>query len=162
MDKAVNDSTLNKMGDMFQYYIALRDCFKMNNGEKLQIETHGDVSVISKSSGNSFQREVKHHIEDKRLSDRDVDFWKTVSNWYVDYNRTKQFDGLILTTTAIISSESSFYNWNEKNKTDKLDILELIGNTQKDREAGFRKYYSKIFEPKNYDKDNFLDIFGVV
>ena len=38
MDRAINDATLGKAGDIYQYYIALRDCFKMKTGDKLQIE----------------------------------------------------------------------------------------------------------------------------
>lgn len=105
MDKAINDATLVKVGDIFQYYIALRDCFMMKSGDKLQIETNGDVSIIAKLSKNSFQREVKHHFGEKSFSDRDVDFWKTLSNWYVEYKRITSFSNLILYTTSIISEE---------------------------------------------------------
>lgn len=62
MDRAINDATLVKAGDIFQYYIALRDCFKMKTGDKLQIEVNGDVSLIAESSKNSYQKEVKHHF----------------------------------------------------------------------------------------------------
>ena len=47
MTRAVNDATLQKVGDMYQYLIALRDCFELNNGDTLQIETNGDVSIIN-------------------------------------------------------------------------------------------------------------------
>lgn len=36
MTKAVNDATLNKVGDIYQYLIALRDCFELNSGDTLQ------------------------------------------------------------------------------------------------------------------------------
>ncbi len=58
MDRAVNDATLKKMGDIFQYYIALRDCFKMGMSDILQIEVNGDVSVIAELSKDSFQKET--------------------------------------------------------------------------------------------------------
>ncbi len=54
MDRAVNDATLKKMGDIFQYYVALKDCFKMGMSDKLQIEVNGDVSVIAELSKDSF------------------------------------------------------------------------------------------------------------
>ena len=59
MDRAINDATLGKAGDIYQYYIALRDCFKMKTGDKLQIEINGDVSLITNLSQESFQKEVK-------------------------------------------------------------------------------------------------------
>ena len=64
MTRAVNDATLQKVGDMYQYLIALRDCFELNNGDTLQIETNGDVSIIN-DVGGRFQKEVKHHFGKK-------------------------------------------------------------------------------------------------
>ena len=61
MNKAVNDATLSKVGDIYQYLVALRDCFTLDTDDTLQIEVLGDVSVIKKNGG-SFQKEVKHHI----------------------------------------------------------------------------------------------------
>ena len=108
MTRAVNDATLTKAGDIYQYLNALRDCFELNDGETLQIEINGDVSIIN-NTGGLFQREVKHHFSETFLSDRDVDFWKTLANWYVDYERVKNFSHYILSTTAKIAKESPFY-----------------------------------------------------
>ena len=46
MTKATNDATLNQAGTIYQYFIALRDCFELQDDDVLEIETHGDVSVI--------------------------------------------------------------------------------------------------------------------
>lgn len=158
MGKAINDATLVKAGDIFQYYVALRDCFRMNSGDKLQIEVNGDVSLIAEISKNSFQREVKHHFGNKNLIDRDVDFWKTLSNWYIEYNRITPFSSLILHTTATIASDSPFHNWNERKHQDKIVILQSIGKKSKKREENFRKYYDKIFLKEIYDENKLLDI----
>lgn len=99
MTRAVNDATLQKAGDIYQYLIALRDCFELNDGDTLQIETNGDVSIIN-DVGGRFQGEVKHHFGNKSILDRDIDFWKTLANWYVDYERVKNFSNYILSTTA--------------------------------------------------------------
>lgn len=61
MSKAVNDATLKQAGTIYQYLIALKDCFELNDSDTLQIETNGDVSIIN-STGGLFQREVKHHF----------------------------------------------------------------------------------------------------
>lgn len=158
MNRAINDATLVKAGDIFQYYIALRDCFKMNSGDKLQIEVNGDVSLIAELTRNSFQREVKHHFGDKNLIDRDVDFWKTLSNWYVEYDRITTFSSLILHTTAAILSDSPFYNWNDKEPEDKISIIKSIGKIVKTKEETFRKYYEKIFAENIYQENKLLDI----
>ena len=51
MDKAVNDATLKQAGTIYQYLIALRDCFDLNDNDTLQIETNGDVSIINNTGG---------------------------------------------------------------------------------------------------------------
>lgn len=158
MDRAVNDATLKKMGDIFQYYISLLHCFKMGTSDKLQIEVNGDVSVIAELSKDSFQKEVKHHLGKKKLRDRDVDFWKTLSNWYVEYSRITNFTNLILHTTANVSPNSSFKDWNSKKAKDKISILKSIGNVHKEKEDTFRKYYNMIFDHALYDENKLLDI----
>ncbi len=156
MGKAINDATLNKAGDIYQYLIALKDCFELNDGGILQIETNGDVSIINNTQG-LFQREVKHHFSNQNLSDRDVDFWKTLANWYDDYARINCFSSLILSTTANISPTSSFTDWNNLKKKEKLQIITNIGAASKDKEETFRKQYDRIFN-NNYDMIQLLEI----
>ena len=155
MTKAVNDATLTKAGDIYQYLIALRDCFELNDGDTLQIEINGDVSIIN-STGGRFQKEVKHHFGDQSLSDRNVDFWKTLANWYVDYERIKGFSHFILSTTASVSN-SSFSNWNELKKEEKLKLLTDIGKMSKDKEETFRSQYNRIFYDA-FDQKRLLEI----
>lgn len=156
MSKAINDATLQKAGDIYQFLIALRDCFELNDGDTLQIETNGDVSIIN-DMGSRFQKEVKHHFGNRVISDRDIDFWKTLANWYVDYERVKNFSNFILSTTATIQSNSSFYSWNNIKKTEKLKRLKAIGSICKENEETFRKQYSRIFGD-DYDESRLLEI----
>ena len=156
MTRAINDATLNKVGDEYQYLIALRDCFELNDGDTLQIEENGDVSVIN-DAGGRFQREVKHHFGSKSISDRDIDFWKTLANWYVDYERIKKFSNYILSTTAIIQDDSLFRDWNNMGKYDKLKCLKEIGAVSKKREKIFRNQYNRIFGD-SYSESRLLEI----
>lgn len=156
MKRAVNDSTLSKAGDMFQYLIALRDCFELNDDDTLLIEVHGDVSVINSEKG-LFQKEVKHHFNKTTLSSRSIDFWKTVANWYQDYDQVKNFSHYILCTTAKIAKSSPFYNWNDIDKNEKLARLKAIGEKTNSREEKFRFQYNRIFS-KTYDENRLLDI----
>ena len=155
MTKAINDATLSKAGDTFQFLIALKDCFELNSGETLQIESNGDISVVDITGGH-FQKEVKHHFDDQTLSDRNIDFWKTLANWYIDYERIKGFSCLILCTTATVT-KTAFADWNNLDKEKKLVILQKIGNKVKKNEDTFRKQYKKIFNDK-YNESNLLDI----
>lgn len=156
MTRAVNDATLQKAGDIYQYLIALRDCFELNDGDTLQIETNGDVSIIN-DVGGRFQREVKHHFGNKSISDRDIDFWKTLANWYIDYERVKSFSNYILSTTATIQSNSPFYGWNNLQKAEKLKRLKDIGAITKKKEETFRSQYNRIFAD-SYDESRLLEI----
>lgn len=150
MKKAVNDATLTKVGDIYQYLVALRDCFGLDSDDTLQIEVLGDVSVIKKNGG-SFQKEVKHHIGNKILSDRDVDFWKSLANWYCEYERIKQFSSLILYTTATIKEDSFFIKWDSLNINEKIEKIKSIGSETKKREKEFRNQYDRIFND-TYDE----------
>ena len=156
MAKAINDATQSKMGDIYQYIIALKDCFALKKDETLLIEVQGDVSTINKNNG-LVQKEIKHHISKDNLTDRDVDFWKTLANWYVSYDEIKKFDSLVLYTTSIIPSNGKLEEWNNKTKEEKLAILIEIGAEKKEREKTFRSEYDRIFND-GYNKENLLDI----
>ena len=143
MARAVNDATLQKAGDIYQYLIALKDCFDLADGDTLQIETNGDVSIIN-DMGGRFQKEVKHHFGKSSISDKDIDFWKTLANWYVDYVRVKDFSNYILSTTATIKNTSPFFNWNNTEKNEKLKRLKEIGAISKKKEKEFRCQYNRI------------------
>ena len=156
MARAVNDATLQKAGDIYQYLIALKDCFDLSDGDTLQIETNGDVSIIN-DMGGRFQKEVKHHFGKNSISDRDIDFWKTLANWYVDYERVKGFSNYILSTTSSIKDSSPFYNWNNITKFEKLNRLKSIGAASKGKEKEFRSQYNRIFG-NAYDENHLLEI----
>ena len=102
MKGAINDSTKQKIGDYYQFLIALKDCFEMEDGEELQIETNGDVTVLNSEVG-CFQKEIKHHLNNKKLFDRDIEFWKTLANWYEEYNRFANFSKFIICITSFYS-----------------------------------------------------------
>lgn len=156
MNKAINDATLQQAGTIYQYLIALKDCFELNDNDTLQIEIHGDVSIIN-NLGGLYQKEVKHHFGEKSLSDRDIDFWKTLANWYTDYERAIGFSYLILSTTANISTSSPFSAWNESKKEEKLKIVREIGNPAKEKEETFRSQYNRIFND-TYNEEHLLNI----
>ena len=156
MARAINDATLQKIGDLYQQLIALKDCFELTDGDILQIEKDGDVSIIN-DKGGRFQKEVKHHFGNKAVSARDIDFWKTLANWYVEYERVKNFSHYILSTTASISENSPFFRWNDLSKEEKLKRLKDVGSVNKKNETTFRKQYNRIFG-KNYDESRLLNI----
>lgn len=156
MTKAVNDATEQKAGDIFQYLVALRDCFELEENDKLQIETNGDVSIISGNIGK-IQKEVKHHFNKKLLGDRDIDFWKTLANWYDDFDRIENFQSLILYCTSSIAAKSTLFEWNALSPENKLERLKKIGSITKKQEKGFREQYDRIFN-SSYNETKLLSI----
>lgn len=155
---ANNDSTLSKLGDIYQYYRALLNCFGLEKGDILTIEVHGDVSILSLKKENSVQKEIKHHIGDKQLNDRHTDFWKTLKNWITDKKNSDQFAKLEFYTTSEIPETCKFYDWNERKDTERLEILERIGKETKAREKEFRIYYEAIFNPLLIKKEEVLEV----
>lgn len=88
------------------------------------------------------------------MSDRDVDFWKTLANWYSDYERIKAFSSLILFTTSQIKSDSAWNSWSCCDSSKKLKDLKGIGVDTKPNEKEFRKQYNRIF-CDDYDEKNY-------
>ena len=126
--RAINDNTLKSLGFTYQNIVALRDCFDLQEGELLQIEVNGDISITSaEKQGGRVQKEVKHHLNSEAMSERDIDLWKTLANWYDEYERVKPFEKLVLHTTAQIDLLSPFYGWNALNGMEKLNRLREIG-----------------------------------
>ena len=62
-------ATLSRLGDNYQYIIALEHCINAKNGEVVYIEEKGDIAINDKSF------EIKHHIDKSHsISDNHIDF----------------------------------------------------------------------------------------
>lgn len=152
MDKNLNDATSSIKGDIYQFIVALNDCFELNEGDNLLIEVHGDVSIAG-----LIQKEIKHHEGKDNLTERDIDFWKTLANWYVSYDSIKNYRSLILFTTSEIPIDSRLQKWNNKSANEKLSTLKAIGSEHKKHEETFRKEFLRIFND-SYSENCLLDI----
>lgn len=158
MKRATNDASLTKLGDIYQYYRALLDCFSLEKDETLLIEVYGDISILSYKKENCIQKEIKHHIGETKLSDRSLDFWNTIKNWVVDYDVSKKFSKLKFYTTSLLPKTCNLYGWDNKNKAQRYDILVGIGKEHKSREEKFRKLYDAIFGSTKISKNQIEDV----
>ncbi|MEO3944076.1 ABC-three component system protein [Gorillibacterium sp. CAU 1737] len=143
-----NDNTLKTIGFIYQAYIGLIKCLELRPGERVIMEHLGDVTKISISSVSQ-QIEVKHHFEDATLTDRSLEIWNTVWNWY---NNSKQYSGnyeFILFTTSKLSQKSMFSHWATMNAEQRYLAFKRIGEIFKKNEQQFRQTYNKIFSPKH-------------
>ncbi len=153
MKTAINDATLQKIGDIYQYFLALLECFSLKPNETMTIETYGDISRISPNNQRNLQKEIKHHIKEQNLNDRNADFWNTLKNWCTESSLMTSFDKLLFYTTAKIQRNSIFYEWNEKTPREKYETLKKCGESIKAKEKTFRAHYSSIFSSSLTQKE---------
>ena len=113
MGRQSNDSTKTFKGIIYQFLIALDKCFEMQEGESVYIETCGDISILG---DDSIQIESKYF--NSYLTELDHNVWKTINNWMKDEFPYDNFCSLILLTTQKVKTNSSWYNWNNKKKTE--------------------------------------------
>jgi len=143
-----NDNTLKTLGFIYQAYIGLVKCLEMDENDQVVIENLGDVTVIS-SKGDSVQIEVKHHLEATSISDRSDEIWNTVWNWYNNFEKYNSIDEFLLFTTANLSDNSVFIDWDSQDISKKYETFKNIGSETRGKEESFRNSYNKIFNNKH-------------
>ncbi len=111
-------------GTLHQLLVAVEKCFEMeHSGQKVLIETLGDVTLYGDKSTNS-QIEVKRYSD--KLTDNHRVFWKTLKNWIYPGFEPSQYRSLILLTTQEYGSTSTISNWNNESAENRLKILQTI------------------------------------
>lgn len=152
--KFKNDTSLTRLGDHYQYLIALECCINAESeDEYIYIEQRGDVATEDQST------EVKHHSDkDHKISDRHTDFWKTLKNWVENYDVISSYKKLILLTTSSPSENSIIKDWNSLNNNEKFQkITEIKTKVEQAIENKTEKYteikklidYIFTFDEKN-------------
>ena len=120
MNSLNHDATTSTRGTLYQLWVAVQKCYEMfEDGHKVLIETQGDVTKMGEE-----QIEVKQYSDS--LTDNHLCFWKTLKNWMQDAFDPKQYNSLILYTTQEFGSRATITDWNDKNPTERLAILEAI------------------------------------
>lgn len=128
-----NQATDKYLGYVYQILIAIEIALKAEKNQTVWIECFGDIY-------NGYQLiETKKHKAPHNLTSNAVDFWKTLHNFLMEDTETvKKF---ILHTTSAIQNNSIFFDWNNKNKQQKYDILKLHSPSK-----SISKYYNTIFQ----------------
>ena len=67
-----NDATLKLLGYKYQELMAIETAFNANINETIWLECKGDVA------DSETVTEYKHHIGNVNLSNKSIDFWKTL------------------------------------------------------------------------------------
>ena len=149
MPKLKFDSTSSIKGVLFQFLIALERCFEMQEGQAVYIETYGDVSVLGNLSDN---KQIESKLYKRNLTGLDKNVWKSIHNWMSEDFPIDTFSSLILLTTQKVPIDSAWLNWNEKNPSERMDILRNIKksfDSRKRKDKDLASYMNAIFDAKN-------------
>ena len=130
------NATATAKGFIYQFYEAIDWCWKLKEGQKLFIETFGDISVTG-----DVNIEVKN--VQSTLTDMGECFWKTLGNWLDDKFNEGDYNALILITTQVVSRQSLLLTWNKSSLEERLEILNNIISKDNDTHRKKLDEYNK-------------------
>lgn len=139
-----HSATAAAEGFVYQFYEAVDWCHKLKEGQKLYIESFGDITISDDSN-----IEVKN--VSGTLTNKDECFWKTLGNWLEPTFNDESYSQLVLLTTQKISTSSKFKDWNSKNLDEKVEIIEeIIKNDEIDYNKKIKTFRSGKTPKKNH------------
>lgn len=156
MAKQSNNSTSTIKGFIYQFLVALKKCFELQEGEVVYIETFGDISVLGQ--GDTTQIESKFYKSD--LTDVDHNVWNTLNNWFKEEFPLDSFSALVLLTTQKVKSTSVWFGWNDKSIADKLVTLKNVSRKYSQKKSNkdpkTEKLLSSVMDESKSGKLNAL------
>lgn len=123
-----HDATASMKGTIYQFCVAVQKCYEMMPGQKILVETRGDVTIHDNQ-----QIEIKHYSDD--LTDSHSNIWKTLRNWMQNNFDPEPYTSLILYTTQQFGKQATISKWNDETSQKRLEILEAIYNQAEERES---------------------------
>lgn len=138
-----HDATASSKGTIYQFCVAVQKCYEMTAGQKVLIESQGDVTI-------SGSQQVETKFFSDLLTDGHINFWKTLHNWMQDKFDPMRYTSLILYTTQQYGERATISKWNESIPEERLNILQSIYQQAEKREADRQKKVSRI-KPKTPD-----------
>lgn len=142
MAKQSNNSTPTIKGFIYQFLVALRKCFELQEGETVYIETFGDVSIL----GERNTEQIESKFYKSNLTDTDHNVWNTLNNWLKDEFPLDSFSSLVLLTTQKLQSTSVWFGWNDKNIASKLTTLKGIAEKYSRKKSNKDPKTEKLLE----------------
>ncbi|MBI4849435.1 MAG: hypothetical protein HY808_12820 [Nitrospirae bacterium] len=131
-DKLAQDATASSKGTIYQLCVAVQKCYEMMSGQKVLIESMGDVTIPDIQ-----QVEIKHYTS--ALTDNHPNFWNTLHNWMQDGFNPAPYTSLILYTTQQFGERATINEWNQATSDNRIKILEAINQSAEEREAERQK-----------------------
>lgn len=142
-ERLIHDATSSTKGTIYQLCVAVQKCYEMVAGQKVLIESQGDVTIL-----NSQQVETKLYSD--FLTDNHKNFWNTLNNWMQDGFDATPYVSLILYTTQQFGERATISKWNEVTSQERLEILEAIHRQAEERESERQNEASDV-KPKTPD-----------
>lgn len=139
------DATKHILGFEYQKLIALEYCLNAKENQIVYIECYGDIAI------DDMTIEVKNHLTKTYLSDRHIDFWKTLYNLVNNKYEYDSFQHFKLHTTSDIKEDSIFYLWNEQSGTEKLNRIKSVKPNKT-----ISEYQNKIFSEQDSNLESIL------
>lgn len=155
MSKIKQNALLQKMGDIFHYYIAIKFLLENNDWAKCEIEKLGDITLFDKNGIQIYNIEVKHHESTNELKIYEEEFLKTLSNWFDIRNLFNETTKLVLMTTSTISSGNVLEYWN---KFDSNKKYKTINENQNKTDGTYYANINKYFHPINKNTDELKEV----
>src|SRR5574340_163512 len=121
-DKLAQDATASTKGTIYQLCVAVQKCYEMVAGQKVLIESMGDVTIPGAQ-----QVETKLYVD--VLTDNHPNFWNTLHNWMQDGFDSTQYAALILYTTQQFGERATISEWNRSTPDQRRAILEAINQS---------------------------------
>ena len=131
-NKLIHDATASTKGTIYQLCVAVQKCYEMGGGQKVLIESQGDVTIPE-------NQQVETKLYSDYLTDNHNNFWKTLYNWMQDGFNVTPYASLILYTTQQFGEQATISKWNNAAPKDRLKILETIYKQAEERESERQK-----------------------
>lgn len=130
--KLIHDATASTKGTIYQLCVAVQKCYEMGGGQKVLIESQGDVTIPD-------NQQVETKLYSDYLTDNHNNFWKTLYNWMQDSFNVTPYTSLILYTTQQFGEQATISKWNNVTPKNRLKILETIYRQAEERESERQK-----------------------
>ncbi|MFQ2192805.1 dsDNA nuclease domain-containing protein [Aeromonas jandaei] len=121
MNNTLADKT--ELGFEYQDLVFLKYLLNMKPSEKVGLEVIDDIHIDSVSNTLDLIQ-VKHSINNKNLSEKDIDFWKTLYNWNELIHNDNQYKDknikFIIFTSKGVSNQPLMLELKKENKNTDL------------------------------------------